>query len=118
MALLSSAPSYITRLAPFPARGDAGCALSLDINQEYSRHPLPSAVFKRPNRLRHNVEIDPRETTHEVWESPSRKLPALRTLRQCVAINSQSWARQAIRLVEISPFVENAPLKIEAIHFA
>jgi hypothetical protein len=39
-------------------------------------------------------------------------LPALETLRQCAAINSQSRARQAIRLVEISSFVENAPLKI------
>ena len=38
--------------------------------------------------------------------------------RQCAAINSQSRARQAIRLVEISSFVENAPLKIEVIHFA
>jgi hypothetical protein len=43
---------------------------------------------------------------------------ALQTLRQCAAINSQTWARQAIRLVEISPFVENAPLTIEVIHFA
>jgi hypothetical protein len=33
------------------------------------------------------------------------------------AIKNQSRARQAIRLVEISTFVENAPLKIEVIHF-
>jgi hypothetical protein len=33
------------------------------------------------------------------------------------AINSQCRVRQAIRLVEISSFVENAPLKIDANHF-
>ena len=33
------------------------------------------------------------------------------------AINSQSRARRAIQQVEISSFVENAPLKIEVKHF-
>ena len=62
-----------------------------------------------------STRIRPRMTCRS---SPSRKLPALRTLRQCTAINGQSRARQAIRLVEISTFVENAPPNIEVIHFA
>ena len=37
--------------------------------------------------------------------------------RHTTAINSQSRAQQAIRRVEVSPFVENAPLEIEAIPF-
>jgi hypothetical protein len=114
----SSAPSYITRLAPFPAKGNARCAASLDVNQEYSRRPLYQRLLKSLNRFRHNVDIDPHKTTHGVSEFAAAKLPALQTLRQCAAINSQSRARLAIRLVEISSFVENAPLTIEVIHFA
>jgi hypothetical protein len=68
MALLSSAPSYITRLAPSPAKGSATCAASLDINQEYSRRPLHQRLLKSPNRFRHNVDIDPHKTTHDVLE--------------------------------------------------
>jgi hypothetical protein len=117
MVLLSSAPSYITRLAPSPAKGNARYAASLDINQEFSRRPLHQRLLKSPNRFRHNVDIARTRPRTTCWSSPSRKLPALQTLRQCAAINSQSRARQAIRLVEISPFVENAPLKIEVIHF-
>jgi hypothetical protein len=67
---------------------------------------------------RRNVDIDPHKTMHDVLEFAFAEIAALQTLRQCAAINSQSRARQAIRLVEISSFVENAPLKIEAIHFA
>ena len=118
MALLSSAPSHITRLAPSPAKGNARCAASLDVNQEYRRRPLYQRLLKSPNRFRHNVDIDPHKTTHGVSEFAAPTLPALQTLRQCAAINSRSRARQAIRLVEISSFVENAPLKIEVIHFA
>src|SRR3984957_1323976 len=74
--------------------------------------------------LNHRIGFDTTQTSTRTrprttcWSSPWRKLPALQTLRQCAAINRQSRARQAIRLVEISPFVENAPLKIEVIHFA
>ena len=118
MALLRSAPSYIARLAPSPAKGNARCAASLDINQEYSSRPLHQRLLKSPNRFRHNVDIDPHKTTHDVLEVAFGKLPVLQTLRQCAAINSQPRARQAIRLVEFSSFVENAPLKIEVIHFA
>jgi hypothetical protein len=73
MALLSSAPSYITRLAPSPAKATPGV-------------------------LHHWTSIKSTAAAH--------------------SINSQSRARQAIRLVEISSFVENAPLKIGVIHFA
>ena len=68
MALLSSAPSYLTRLAPSPAKGNARCAASLDINQEHSRRPLHQRLLKSPNRFRHNVDIDPHKTTHDVLE--------------------------------------------------
>jgi hypothetical protein len=68
MALLSSAPSYITRLAPFPAKGPTGFAASLDINQEYSRRPLYQRLLKSPNRFRNNVDIDQHKTTHKVLE--------------------------------------------------
>jgi hypothetical protein len=118
MALLSSAPSYITRLASSPAKGNARCAASLDINQEYSRRPLHQRLLKSPNRFRHKVDIDPHKTTHDVLEFAFADIACSQTLRQCAAINSQSRARQAIRLVEISSFVENAPLKTEAIHLA
>ena len=118
MALLSSAPSYITRLAPSPAKGNARCAASLDINQEYSCRPLHRRLLKSPNRFRHNVDIDPHKTTHDVLEFAFAELACSPNASQCAAINSQSRARQAIRLVEISSFVENAPLKIEVIHFA
>ena len=87
MALLSSA-RHITRLAPSPAKGNARCAASLDINQEYSRRQLHQRLLKSPKHA-----------------------------SAMCSINSQSRARQAIRLVEISSFVENAPLKIEVIHF-
>ena len=117
MAILSSAPSYLTRLAPSPAKGNAKCAASLDINQEYSRRPLYQRLLKSPNQFRHSIDFDPYKTSHDVLSSPSPKLPALQTFRQCAAINSQSRVRQAIRLVEISPFVENTPLRIEVIHF-
>ena len=30
--------------------------------------PTPSAVFKSPNQFRHNVDIDPHKTTHDVLE--------------------------------------------------
>ena len=89
MALLSSAPSYITRLAPSPAKGNARCTASLDINQEYSRRQLHQRLLKSPKHA-----------------------------SAMCSINSQSQARQAIRLVEISSFVEDAPLNIEVIHFA
>ena len=118
MALLSSAPSYITRLAPSPAKGNAKCAASLDINQEYSRRPLHQRLLTSPNRFRHKVDIDPHKTTHYVLEFAFAEIACSQTLRQCAAINSQSRAQQAIRLVETSSFVENAPLKIEVIHFA
>ena len=118
MAVLSSAPSYITRLAPSPAKGNARCAASLDINQEYSRRPLHQRLLKSLNRFRHNVDINPHKTTHDVLEFAFAEIACSQTLRQCAAINGQSRARQAIRLVAISPFVENAPLNIEVIHFA
>jgi hypothetical protein len=118
MALLSSASSYITRLAPSPAKGNARCAASLDINREYSRRPLHQRLLKSPNRFRHKVDIDPHKTTHDVLEFAFAEIACSQTLRQCAAINSQSRAQQAIRLVEISSFVENAPLKIEVIHLA
>ena len=89
MALLSSAPSYIMRLAPSRAKGNARCVASLDINQEYSRRQLHQRLLKSPKHA-----------------------------SAMCSINSQSRARQAIRLVEISSFVENAPLTIEVIHFA
>ena len=59
MALLSSAPSYIA---------NARCAASLDINQEYSRRPLHRRLLKSRNRFRHNVDIDPHKTAHDVLE--------------------------------------------------
>ena len=89
MALLSSAPSYIMRLAPSRAKGNARCVASLDINQEYSRRQLHQRLLKSPKHA-----------------------------SAMCSINSQSQARQAIRLVEISSFVEDAPLNIEVIHFA
>jgi hypothetical protein len=119
MALLSSAPSYITRLAPSPAKGNApGCAASLYINQEYGRRPLHQRLLKSPNRFRHNVDIDPHKTTHDVLElafaeiACSPNASAMCSHQQPVpgsAGYSTGW---------ISSFVENAPLKIEVIHFA
>jgi hypothetical protein len=55
---------------------------------------------------------------HDVLEFSFAEIPSLQTLRQCAAINEQSRVRQAIRLVEISSFVEKTPLKIDVIHFA
>jgi len=74
MALLSSAPSYITRLATSPAKGNARCAASLDINQEYSRRPLHQRLLKSPNRFRHNLDIDPHKITHDVLEFAFAKI--------------------------------------------
>ena len=68
MALLSSAPSYTTGLAPSPAKGNARCAASLDIDQEYRRRSLHQRLLKSPSRLRHNVDIDLDEITHDVLE--------------------------------------------------
>jgi hypothetical protein len=118
MAILSSAPSYIMRLAPSPAKGNARCAASVDINQEYSPRPLYQRLLKAPNRFRHNVDIDLHKTTHDMLEFAFAEIACSPNASQCAAINSQSRARQAIRLVEISSFVENAPLKIEVICFA
>jgi hypothetical protein len=52
----------------FPAEGNARCAASLDINQEYSRRPLYQRLLKSPNRFRHNADIDPHKTRHDVLE--------------------------------------------------
>jgi hypothetical protein len=76
---------------------------------------LHQPVQAERHNVDHRTRTRPRTTC---WSSPSRKLPALHTLRPYAAINSQSRARQAIRLVEISSFVENASMKIEVIHFA
>ena len=68
MALLSSALWYITRLVPSPAKGNARCAASLDIDQEYGWRRLHQRLLKSLNRFRHNVDIDPHKTTHDVLE--------------------------------------------------
>jgi hypothetical protein len=69
MALLSSAPFVAL---PFAAEGANlviyRCAASLDINQEYSRRPLHRRLLKSRNRFRHNVDIDPHKTAHDVLE--------------------------------------------------
>ena len=118
MALPSAVPSYITRLAPSPTKGNVRCAASLDINQEYNPRPLHQRLLKAPNQFRHNVDIDPHKTTHDELEFAFAEIACSPNASQCTAINSQSRARQAIRLVEISSFVENAPLKIEVTPFA
>ena len=112
-----STVAYITRLAPSPAKGNARCAASLDINQECSRRPLHQRLLKSPNRFRHDLDIDAHKNTHDVLEFAFAEIACSPNASQCEAINSQSRVRQAIRLVEISPFVENTPLRIEVIHF-
>ena len=75
MALLSSAPSYITRLSPSPVKGNARRAATLDIHQECSRRPLHQRLLKSPNRFRHNLDINPYKTTHDVLEFAFAEIP-------------------------------------------
>ena len=83
-------------------------------------HPAPtsSAVLKSPNRFRHSIDIDPHKTTHPVLEFAFAEIACSPNPSAMCSHHLPVLARQAIRLVEISSFVENAPMKIEVTHFA
>jgi hypothetical protein len=118
MALLSSAPSYITRWAPSPAKGNARCDASLEINQEYSRRPLHQRLLKSSNRFRHNVR-------HRPAQDHARRV-GVRLRGNCLVPKRFGNVQPATASpghgrpfdwVEISSFVENAPPKVEVVHF-
>ena len=82
----------------FASEGNARCAAPLDINQEDIRRPLHQRLLKSPSRFRHNVDIDPHKTTHDVLEFAFAEIACSPKARQCAAIKSQSRARLFDRL--------------------
>ena len=66
--LTQFSPVVYYEVGAFSSEGQRQVCCILDINQEYSRRPLHQRLLKSPNRFRHNLDINPYKTTHDVLE--------------------------------------------------